>query len=72
VAKFCFDDYRGRAVIVLEKANCDIIKNLKKRNFVNIVLVEASALKRYKNFLTESETDPTYERLEDFLKKDDK
>lgn len=59
-------------MIVLEKANCDIIKNLKKRNFVNIVLVEASALKRYKNFLTESETDPTYERLEDFLKKDDK
>jgi len=52
----CFDDYHGRALVVLEKVNFNLLKNLKKRNFVNIILVEASALKRYQNFLIETGT----------------
>ncbi len=54
VTKLCFDEYEGRGVYVLEKANYQILKALKKRNFVNVILVEASALKRYHNFIIET------------------
>lgn len=71
ITKLCFNDYHGRAIVVLEKANYNLLKNLKKRNFVNVILIEASALKRYSNFLIETEYENNHQQLTKFLKKDD-
>ena len=50
VASLCFDDYRGKAVLVMNKCNLKILQHLKKRNFVNVIFVDATFKKRYENY----------------------
>jgi len=46
VANLCFDNFEGRAVLVLDPCNSKTIYHLKKRNFVNVVSVDAPFKKR--------------------------
>lgn len=53
VAKLCFDNYDkfdGRAVLVLDPCHSKTIYHLKKRNFVNVVCVDAPFKKRLAHY----------------------
>ena len=50
VASLCFDNYRGKGVLVMNKCNLKILQHLKKRNFVNVLFVEATFKKRFQNY----------------------
>ena len=50
VGNLCFDNWKGRAVLVLDPCNSKTLYHLKKRNFVNVVMVDAPFKKRLKYY----------------------
>ena len=49
----CFKNYDKEAVLVVEKASVNLLKNLKNKNFISIVLVDAPFKKRFENYTKE-------------------
>lgn len=46
VAKLCFQKFEGRGVLVLDPCHSKTLYHLKKRNFVNVISVDAPFKKR--------------------------
>ena len=72
IASLCFDDYRGAAALVMGRCKVKILQHIKKRNFVNVIQVDASFKKRFANFCLAEKLEPSWENYEKFSDMDEK
>lgn len=66
VAKLCFNRYQGRGVLVLDPCHSKTLYHLKKRNFVNVISVDAPFKKRLSHFCQKQKIDVNLSAFEQF------
>jgi hypothetical protein len=70
IAKLCFDDFRDKAVLIMEHCDSKALAHLKKRNFVNVIKVDAPFKVRMKYYCEANKKQPVLETYEEFAKFD--
>lgn len=70
MAKLCFDQYKGKSVLVLDPCHSKTIYHLKKRNFVNVICVDAPFKKRLSHYCEHKNLEVGLTTFEEFSNRD--
>lgn len=70
----CYKEYREtpKAVLFTTEYKTDILLELKKRNYLNVVLVDANYRQRFSNFLKEKQVEESLEAVHEFMRIDER